>query len=147
MNTSNIYPCKSSMISPILDFPQNSYANDMSNRLFGSPMPITRQGNHDESGKKGTKRSVSETKKICSFQTSRKYSGCSEQLNAWFEVDHVIRLEHGYVDNLVALCRECPVRKRQLRICKIIFFVLSLLGCGFVKPSKRKYNCTFIYFI
>lgn len=63
------------------------------------------------SGKKSTKRSVSETKK--KFVASRqnwKCGDCNEQLSAWFEVDHKIRLEHGgsnHVDNLVALCREC----------------------------------------
>ena len=43
--------------------------------------------------------------------------GCQEQLNAWFEVDHVIRLEYGgsnHVDNLVALCRECHGKKTTI---------------------------------
>lgn len=58
-----------------------------------------------------TKRSVSETKKkyVASRQGWRCHS-CQEQLTAWFEVDHKIRLEYGgsnHVDNLVALCRNC----------------------------------------
>lgn len=63
------------------------------------------------SGKNSSKRSVSETKK--KYVASRqgwKCGDCGNQLSAWFEVDHKIRLEHGgsnHVDNLVALCREC----------------------------------------
>jgi hypothetical protein len=57
------------------------------------------------------KRSVSETKKkyIASSQ-GWKCQNCQSVLNAWFEVDHKVRLEHGGsndVSNLVALCREC----------------------------------------
>jgi len=65
-----------------------------------------------------TKRSVSETKK--KFVASRqnwKCGDCHSQLNAWFEVDHKIRLEHGgsnHVDNLVALCRECHGKKTTI---------------------------------
>lgn len=65
-----------------------------------------------------TKRSVSETKK--KFVASRqgwKCNSCQEQLPAWFEVDHVIRLEHGgsnNVDNLVALCRNCHGKKTAM---------------------------------
>ena len=80
------------------------------------------QGNHEqqqqqqvnrimESGKKGTKRCVSETKKkFVASQQSWKCGHCQKQLPAWFEVDHKIRLERGgsnHVDNLVALCRDC----------------------------------------
>lgn len=65
-----------------------------------------------------TKRSVSETKK--KFVASRqnwKCGDCGEQLSAWFEVDHKVRLEYGgsnHVDNLVALCRECHGRKTTM---------------------------------
>jgi hypothetical protein len=65
-----------------------------------------------------TKRSVSETKK--KFVASRQNwccGDCNKQLNAWFEVDHKIRLEHGgsnHVDNLVALCRECHGKKTTI---------------------------------
>jgi 5-methylcytosine-specific restriction endonuclease McrA len=70
------------------------------------------------SGKTGTKRSVSETKK--KFVASRQNWSCDDcksQLSAWFEVDHVVRLEHGgsnHVDNLVALCRECHGKKTAM---------------------------------
>ena len=73
------------------------------------------------SGKQPTnskKRSVSETKK--KFVASKQNwccGNCSKQLNAWFEVDHKLRLEHGgsnEVNNLVALCRECHGEKTAM---------------------------------
>lgn len=71
-----------------------------------------------ESGKTGTKRCVSETKKkFVASQQSWKCGHCQKQLPAWFEVDHKIRLEHGgsnHVDNLVALCRDCHGRKTAM---------------------------------
>ena len=87
------------------------------------------QGNHEqqqqqqvnrimESGKKGTKRCVSETKKkFVASQQSWKCGHCQKQLPAWFEVDHKIRLDSGgsnHVDNLVALCRDCHGRKTAM---------------------------------
>ena len=70
------------------------------------------------SGKTGTKRSVSETKKkYVASQQEWKCGHCDKQLNAWFEVDHKIRLEHGGgndVQNLVALCRECHGKKTAM---------------------------------
>ena len=71
-----------------------------------------------ESGKKGTKRCVSETKKkFVAAQQGWKCGSCEKQLPAWFEVDHKIRLEHGgsnHVDNLVAMCRDCHGRKTAI---------------------------------
>jgi 5-methylcytosine-specific restriction endonuclease McrA len=71
-----------------------------------------------QSGKKSTKRSVSETKKkyVASNQ-NWKCGDCKKQLTAWFEVDHKIRLEYGgsnHVDNLVAMCRECHGKKTAM---------------------------------
>jgi hypothetical protein len=68
--------------------------------------------------KKATKRSVSETKKkyVASNQ-NWKCGDCGEQLSAWFEVDHKVRLEYGgsnHIDNLVALCRECHGKKTTI---------------------------------
>lgn len=113
----------SSMISPILDFTaKHSFARD--NQAFPVlEMPSVMQGGRGDdrmlhSGKKGTKRSVSETKK--KFVASRqnwKCGDCQSQLNAWFEVDHKIRLEYGgsnHVDNLVAMCRECHGKKTTI---------------------------------
>ena len=61
------------------------------------------------------KRAVSETKKkfIASSQGWR-CKDCNTMLTAWFEVDHVTRLENGGsndVSNLVALCRNCHGKK------------------------------------
>lgn len=64
---------------------------------------------------KATKRCVSETKKkYVAAEQGWKCGGCKNQLPAWFEVDHKIRLENGgsnHVDNLVALCRDCHGKK------------------------------------
>ena len=64
---------------------------------------------------KATKRSVSETKKkFVAAEQGWKCGACKQQLPAWFEVDHKIRLDNGgsnHVDNLVALCRDCHGKK------------------------------------
>ena len=66
-------------------------------------------------GPKVTKRSVSETKKkFVAAEQGWKCGACKQQLPAWFEVDHKIRLDNGgsnHVDNLVALCRDCHGKK------------------------------------
>ena len=66
-------------------------------------------------GGKATKRCVSETKKkYVAAEQGWKCGACKQQLPAWFEVDHKIRLENGgsnHVDNLVALCRDCHGKK------------------------------------
>ena len=111
----------SSILSPILDFTsKNSFRNGGGgHEVVQVPNQQTRYAERMmHSGKKGTKRSVSETKK--KFVASRQNWNCGEckdQLNAWFEVDHKIRLEHGgsnHVDNLVALCRECHGKKTTI---------------------------------
>ena len=72
-----------------------------------------------QSGKKNTKRSVSETKKkYVASQQNWKCGHCKSQLNAWFEVDHIKSLGSGEgdneVSNLVALCRDCHGRKTAM---------------------------------
>jgi hypothetical protein len=112
------------LINPILDFTtkQNMF-NDrgampiLSMNNNRSVERVTSSGQSQIQGQK-TKRSVSETKK--KFVASRqnwKCGDCGEQLSAWFEVDHKVRLEYGgsnHVDNLVALCRECHGRKTTM---------------------------------
>jgi hypothetical protein len=70
------------------------------------------------SGNNSTKRSVSETKKKYVAASQNWLCGnCKEQLPAWFEVDHQIRLDSGgtnHVDNLVALCRNCHGKKTAM---------------------------------
>lgn len=62
-----------------------------------------------------TKRSVSETKKkFVAASQHWKCGECNQQLSAWFEVDHKVRLDNAGsndVSNLVALCRECHGKK------------------------------------
>jgi len=126
------------MLSPILDFTsKHSFSNGQGgggnqNSFDYSVLPIPNgggggggAGREDQytermmhSGKKGTKRSVSETKKkFVASRQSWKCGDCGEQLNAWFEVDHKVRLEYGgsnHVDNLLALCRECHGKKTTI---------------------------------
>ena len=114
----------SDILSPILDFTsKHSFSNGQG---VNEAYPIVHvPGPNDRSidkmmnsGKKATKRSVSETKK--KFVASRqgwKCGDCGEQLNAWFEVDHKQRLEYGgsnHIDNLLALCRECHGKKTTI---------------------------------
>lgn len=114
-----------SMISPILDFTsKHSFSNGGDVSAYSGNNPIVQMPERASterlmnSGKKATKRSVSETKK--KFVASRqnwKCGDCGEQLNAWFEVDHKIRLEYGgsnHIDNLVAMCRECHGKKTTI---------------------------------
>jgi hypothetical protein len=67
------------------------------------------------SGRQGTKRSVSETKKkYVAASQDWKCGGCQQQLDHTFEIDHKVRLEYGGgndVPNLVALCRNCHGKK------------------------------------
>jgi len=123
----------SSMITPILDFTtkQSFYDSGISKMGGGgilaagglmAPRPdnmIAHQTNKImSSGKKSTKRSVSETKKkFVAASQNWKCGDCNKQLTAWFEVDHKIRLEYGgsnHIDNLVALCRECHGKKTTI---------------------------------
>ena len=95
--------------SPIFDFTStSSLDNELGRSGNGNGAGEKRMMN---SGKFGTKRSVSETKKkFVAAQQHWKCGECGKQLNAWFEVDHKIRLDNGgtnEVANLVALCREC----------------------------------------
>jgi hypothetical protein len=110
---------KSSMdlFSPILDLTTTNTNNNMEmNTHFqngsGSEQRIL------NSGKMATKRCVSETKKkYVAANQDWKCGNCKTQLNAWFEVDHKIRLEHGGgndVNNLIALCRECHGQKTSM---------------------------------
>jgi hypothetical protein len=112
----------SNIISPILDFTsKHSFANE------DSQYPIIPMANNNQyasenrimnSGKKSTKRSVSETKKkFVAARQNWKCEDCKNQLSAWFEVDHTVRLEYGgsnHIDNLVALCRECHGKKTTI---------------------------------
>ena len=118
-----------SMISPILDFTtlgnneSNNFLGELNDNEVDNPTQQQQATNNYEkrilqSGGKGTKRSVSETKKkyVASIQ-DWKCKDCKSQLTAWFEVDHIKRLEYGggnNVENLVALCLDCHGRKTAM---------------------------------
>lgn len=98
--------------------PLNNYTVQQ-NRVMNSGYnntSVAGQANAVGSGpQKATKRSVSETKKkFVAAEQGWKCGACKQQLPAWFEVDHKIRLDNGgsnHVDNLVALCRDCHGKK------------------------------------
>jgi len=112
-----------SIISPILDFTSSNkmpFLDEMNHGINPTHLPSSYPTvvHNNNNGQKATKRSVSETKKkyVASMQ-DWKCGECSAQLNAWFEVDHVLRLEYGgsnEVSNLVALCRECHGKKTAM---------------------------------
>ena len=109
------------MITPIFDFTNGASNQGSFMESFNDIQPASLRSSEQRilsSGKTGTKRSVSETKKkYVAAQQDWKCGDCDKQLNAWFEVDHKLRLEHGGgndVSNLVALCRECHGKKTAM---------------------------------
>ena len=122
------------LMSPVFDFSEPQGADNQGNPLNSFMMglngmqPSTSSSSSNAyqerrilgSGKTGTKRSVSETKKkYVASQQDWKCGDCDSKLNAWFEVDHKVRLEYGGgndVQNLVALCRECHGKKTAMEI-------------------------------
>jgi len=126
------------MISPILDFTTTNQQKGATGNFMGN---YENQGEKEgdfyeqpygpgigggdarimSSGCKSnntTKRSVSETKKKYVAASQNWTCGnCKQILNAYFEIDHKIRLQHGgsnHVDNLVALCPNCHREKTAL---------------------------------
>ena len=99
------------VFTPFTDFTNQSTFMPSSTSLEQSSIKMN-------SGKTGTKRCVSETKKkFVAAQQGWICTGCQKQLPAWFEVDHKIRLEHGGsndINNLEALCRDCHGRKTAM---------------------------------
>jgi hypothetical protein len=103
------------MLSPIMDFTSTSESGFMENFNDIEPSPTPGQQRMLHSGKNGTKRSVSETKKkYVAAQQEWKCGHCQSQLDHTFEIDHRVRLEYGGgndVQNLIALCRNCHGKK------------------------------------
>jgi hypothetical protein len=109
------------MLSPIIDFTSTDDKPSFMETFNGIGGYNSSAGfcNNDiritSSGKNGTKRSVSETKKkYVAAQQEWKCGHCNSQLDHTFEIDHKIRLEYGGgndVQNLVALCRNCHGKK------------------------------------
>jgi hypothetical protein len=101
------------MLQPFLNMASNYNDNTYSNNNYNNLTP--QQSKILTSGGRSNKRSVSETKKkYVASQQNWKCKHCKCQLPAWFEVDHVKKLEYGgsnSIDNLEALCRNCHGKK------------------------------------
>ncbi len=114
------------LITPIFDFTasasqqHNSFMEDANSALnpgfhFNMMEPEEKRLLRPS---KSTKRSVSgQKKKYVAYLQGWKCAKCDKMLNAWFEVDHKVRLEYGGgndISNLVALCRECHGEKTAM---------------------------------
>jgi hypothetical protein len=105
------------MLSPIIDFTSTNEDSSFMESVNGINLNpgFSKERVMMNSGKNGTKRSVSETKKkyVASNQ-DWKCGNCQSQLDHTFEIDHKVRLEYGGgndVQNLIALCRNCHGKK------------------------------------
>ena len=120
-----------SVLMPIIDFTKSNLDNLQRQNTTLSDPNYNRLNNYENltanqrrvlvsGNQKGgkTKRSVSETKKkYVASQQGWRCKHCSIQLPAWFEVDHVVKLEYGgsnSIDNLEALCRDCHGKKTAM---------------------------------
>jgi len=107
------------MLSPIIDFTsksENSFMESYNGIESNLPPGFSNSEKRIlSSGKNGTKRSVSETKKkYVAAQQEWQCGHCKSQLDHTFEIDHKLRLEYGGtndVNNLIALCRNCHGKK------------------------------------
>jgi hypothetical protein len=114
----------SGIMAPLLNFSENSMYENGGRTVHGGTMDVQPQYKNRlfdsgrTTGQRATKRSVSETKKKFVAARQNWHCGdCKNQLSAWFEVDHTVRLENGgsnHIDNLVALCRECHGKKTAI---------------------------------
>jgi hypothetical protein len=106
------------LLGPIFDFGSKNMNFSNNTQQIGGEQITPQQRRMLNSGRMTTKRSVSETKKkYVASQQDWKCKHCKCKLPAWFEVDHVTRLEYGgsnNVDNLVALCRNCHGKKTAM---------------------------------
>jgi hypothetical protein len=110
------------MITPVFDFTSKGIGSDDGSFMesFNDINPAQVRGEKRilNSGGKGTKRSVSETKKkYVAAQQEWKCGECRTQLDHTFEIDHKLRLEYGGgndVQNLIALCRNCHGKKTAM---------------------------------
>ena len=114
-----------SLVEPFIDFTKHNFGSNNNSNYNSNPLNNYYKLNMSSgekrilnSGKQSTKRSVSETKKkFVAAQQNWRCKKCQKQLPAWFEVDHVMKLEYGgsnSIDNLEALCRDCHGRKTAI---------------------------------
>jgi hypothetical protein len=117
----------SSILSPILDFTSRQDFNQ-SQSMYGGSVPVLPVDHLRQQQKiqmsgiarpgERVKRSVSESKKrFVAARQSWKCKQCQQQLTAFYEVDHILALQHGgsnHIDNLAAVCRECHASKTYM---------------------------------
>tara|TARA_B110000444_G_scaffold4800_1_gene4498 strand:- start:7761 stop:8342 length:582 start_codon:yes stop_codon:yes gene_type:complete len=111
-----------SMLAPIIDFTGKAIGDSINSNYKpvnqNQYTNLTSQQKKILTGSKSTKRSVSETKKkYVAASQNWQCKHCKIKLPAWFEVDHVTKLEYGGsndVENLEALCRDCHGKKTAL---------------------------------
>ena len=96
--------------------PMNTTVKDM--LKVNKPIYLPPQQRMMTSGTKATSRCVSGTKKkYVAASQSWKCGTCQIQLDAWYEIDHKIRLADGgsnHISNLIALCRNCHGKKTTI---------------------------------
>ena len=106
------------MLSPMMGFAKETMGWGKRRGGGEEPSPVGYEQRMMNSGNNGSKRSVGETKKkYVAANQGWKCAKCSNQLSAWFEVDHKMSLEHGgtnEVSNLEAMCRECHGEKTAM---------------------------------
>jgi hypothetical protein len=108
------------IISPMLNIVNTDIQHKQyqQNTSTNTPFIINKTNVVETNNKTNIKRSVSETKKkVVASSQNWLCNSCKNQLNAWYEIDHIIELEHGGtndITNLVALCRECHGEKTAM---------------------------------
>ena len=113
---SGLYPNIQPRVNPINTINRGGFGSMNSIRASMGIDPTDGGGGGSSSA--NGKRSVSGIKKkVVAATQGWKCAQCNTMLNAWFEVDHRIRIDQGgsnETDNLMALCRECHGQKTTI---------------------------------
>jgi hypothetical protein len=95
--------------------PLDKQSKDLLTPFLDNHVVPAREQRIMQSGSESTSRSVSGSKKkYVAASQNWKCNGCQGTLDAWYEIDHKIRLADGgsnHISNLVALCRNCHGKK------------------------------------
>jgi len=98
--------------------PLDKQSRDLITPFLDNNIAPIREQRIMQSGNDSTSRSVSGTKKkYVAASQNWKCNGCQGTLDAWYEIDHKIRLADGgsnHISNLVALCRNCHGKKTMI---------------------------------
>jgi hypothetical protein len=98
--------------------PLDKQSRDLITPFLDTNLPLPQEQRILQSGNESTSRSVSGTKKkYVAASQNWKCNGCQGTLDAWYEIDHKIRLADGgsnHISNLVALCRNCHGKKTMI---------------------------------